>query len=166
MDGYLFRKPHAETKAPRVKLGHLPLLMAELYKNSSQRYRSKDDASLNVLMEMGRSGNVTGEGTPPVLISQCGELRGQGRHAKGRLGLSLSAAQLAPRPPGHPDSRPPAQKALPPLVSFPVAWIVWPGPLIKPGHYVKTTALNINVLESVWHSVPLVFSVKRIMPSP
>lgn len=60
----MFRKPHAETKAPRVKLGHLPLLMAELYKNSSQRYRSKDDASLNVLMEMGRSGNVTGEGTP------------------------------------------------------------------------------------------------------
>lgn len=87
----MFRKPHAERKAPRVKQGHVPFLMAELAKNSSQRYRSRDNVSVNVLMEKDRSGNVAGRGSP-VLISQCGELRGQGRHARGRLGLRLSAA--------------------------------------------------------------------------
>lgn len=118
---------------------------------------------------MGRSGSVGVEGrfrgAGSLPFSGCGEPSGQGRHARGRLGLSFSPAGPAPRPPGHPDSRPPAQKALPPLVSFPVARIVWPGPLIKPGHYVQTTALNIKVGESVWCSVPSVCSVKRILPS-
>lgn len=101
----------------RAKLGHLPFLMAELYKNSSQHYRGRDNVSVNVMMEMDRSENRAGEDSQ-VLISRCGELRGQGRHAGGRLGLSLSTAQSVPRPPGHPDSRPPAQKALPPLSAF------------------------------------------------
>lgn len=50
----MFRKTHAERKAPRVKLGHLPFLMVELYKNLRQRYRSRDNVSVNVLMEMGK----------------------------------------------------------------------------------------------------------------
>lgn len=61
---YLFRKPHAEGKAPRIKLGHLPLLKAERSdKGSSKVYgngrivfvKGKKEMDRGVKMGRGRA---------------------------------------------------------------------------------------------------------------
>lgn len=61
----------------------------------------------------GQEGRGAGRQAPSLLLS-VESRRGQRRDTRGKLGLSFSPAQPALRPPGHPDSRPPAQKALPP----------------------------------------------------
>lgn len=105
----------------RVELGRLPLLMAELNnKSSSQAYGARGIPFINVLKKTDRRLRVgSGQGSDPSL-DVGDQRRAAGRNAGDRQGPPSLPNGHQPRPPKHPDSRPPGteDKGSSPLSAF------------------------------------------------
>lgn len=142
---YLFRKQHSERKTQRVKLECLLFPIAELKnKSSSKACRTEEVLLINSLKKTVRSLKV-GSGQSLGV----GTSRGQGEECRGQVGPQSLPNGQQPRPPRHPDSRPPGtkDKGPSPLVSLPVPRDCAPQPFDQiRGHYQGLRAGSLGSL--------------------
>lgn len=155
---YLFRKPHTGRKPQRVKLGRLPLLIAESNKESSSKAHGAGEIvfiTMPLKMDRGERARIW-----PISSSE-----GRGRNSGDRPGLSPPCKARSPacqgiRIPGLQDKGPSPLVSLPVLGDCVALLFDQTKGIMSADNCFKYQGFRAGS----W--VPLVFSVKGIMAAP